>query len=97
MVIRLLDPRIQVPPSPVFPIPNDNASDVPWITAWFGTTPIKRTIPIQRKKSLGDPVWENLYLSIPIMFIFKPLNRGETYNWSVTVDNVNGENGGPFW
>nr|MCS5634326.1 LamG domain-containing protein [Candidatus Neomarinimicrobiota bacterium] len=81
-------------PHPSVPIPNDNASDVPIDYSLVWNYPYKKdysnteaTVTVSRPGVSRTVVYQ-----YPNNVHFQTFDPGETYNWSVTVDNVSGGN-----
>jgi len=79
-------------PHPSVPIPNDNASDVPIDYSLVWNYPYKKdysnteaTVTVSRPGVSRTVVYQ-----YPNNVHFQTFDPGETYNWSVTVDNVSG-------
>ncbi len=82
-------------PHPSVPIPNDNASDVPVDYSLVWNYPYKKDYSNTEAKVTisGTGVnFTNKVFKYPYNVHFQAFKPGETYNWSVTVDNVSGGN-----
>jgi len=82
-------------PHPSVPIPNDNASDVPVDYSLVWNYPYKKDYSNTEAKVTisGDGVnFTNKVFKYPYNVHFQAFKPGETYNWSVTVDDVSGGN-----
>jgi hypothetical protein len=82
-------------PHPSVPIPNDGAEDVPIDYSLVWNYPYKKDYSNTEAKVTisGDGVnFTNKVFKYPYNVHFQAFKPGETYNWSVTVDNVSGGN-----
>ncbi len=81
-------------PHPSVPIPNDGAVNVPIDYSLVWNYPYKKdysnteaTVTVS-----GPGVNRTVVFQYPYNVLFQAFEPGETYNWSVTVDNVSGGN-----
>jgi hypothetical protein len=81
-------------PHPSVPIPNDGAVNVPIDYSLVWNYPYKKdysnteaTVTVS-----GPGVNRTVVFQYPYNVLFQSFEPGETYNWSVTVDNVSGGN-----
>jgi len=82
-------------PHPSVPIPNDNASDVPIDHSLVWNYPYKKDYSnTEATVTVSGPGVDNrtVVYQYPNNVHFQAFEPGETYNWSVTVDNVSGGN-----
>ena len=82
-------------PHPSVPIPNDGAEDVPIDYSLVWNYPYKKDYSnTEATVTVSGPGvnFTNKVFKYPYNVHFQAFEPGETYNWSVTVDNVSGGN-----